>query len=102
MAKLNCICGAQLSNVMCPNQTEGLLLRDIDMEFDDRLSCCDISDIGRAVWECYACGRLAFNHPDKDGNRVKWYKPEDGEPGNLMKFDQPIAAVPAAGREGTK
>ena len=86
MARLKCLCGNSLSNVCSPNEMEGYLLTDMDMEFDDDKSCLDIMDIARCVWECDKCGRLAFNFPNKDSDTVKWYKPENGENGGLMKF----------------
>lgn len=88
MAKLNCICGVQLSNSVCPNQTEGLILRDVDLEVIDGKSACEIIDAGRCVWECYNCGRLGVSFPGSSDSTIKWYKPEDGIAGNLMAFDK--------------
>lgn len=86
MGNLLCICGNILSNTMCPNETEGVLLRDIDMKFDGDRACCQIADMGRSVWECKKCGRLAISYPNKDDCHVKWYRPEDDNPGGLMRF----------------
>lgn len=87
MAQLICLCGNQLSNCSCPNQVEGVLIKDQDMEFEDNRNCVQIADLGRSVWECDQCGRLAINHPAKNSNEVKWYKPENAKPGHLMRFD---------------
>lgn len=86
MAKLNCLCGNQLSNTSCPNQVQGVLIKDQAMEFEENRNCVQIAASGRSVWECDKCGRLAVNYPDKNSNKVKWYKPENGEPGHLMHF----------------
>jgi len=88
MARLKCVCGNSLSNCSSPNEVEGRLIKDMDMEFDDEKSCLDIVDISRLVWECEKCGRLAFNYPKMDSNSMKWYKPENGKTGNLMKFNR--------------
>ncbi len=85
MAQLTCLCGNSLSNIESPNEVEGLLLRDVDMSFDEADSI-QISDIGRHVWECGKCGRLSISYPKKEDMTVKWYIPEDGNPGNLMRF----------------
>lgn len=85
MGKLNCICGTQLSNVSVPNTVTGLLLRDIDMEAADGADICKLMDIGRDFWECHHCGRIAVIWPRDDSGRVKYYKPEDGVPGNLCE-----------------
>ena len=86
MAKLNCPCGEQLSNVCVPNNIEGILLQDVEIK--DNSTYEEIQDTGRSVWECKACGRLAFNYPLKDDSRVKWYVPEDGKPGGLMDWSE--------------
>ena len=88
MSKLKCLCGEVLSNVISPNETEGLLLRNIDLEFYNKKSNDEIIEMGRDVWECNKCGRLAVSFPKKDDCNVKWYYPEDYEPGRLMGFDQ--------------
>jgi hypothetical protein len=87
MAQLKCICGTQLSNCRCPNETEGIILRDIDIERFDPEGAFTIDEIGRGVWECHACGRLAINYPSREACTVKWYRPENGEPGAMMAFD---------------
>lgn len=72
MAKLLCECGVCLSNSMVPNLMEGHL-RGI-YEYKDR-----------DVWECKNCGRLAIDVLDEKGlTKVKWYKPEDEQVGNLF------------------
>lgn len=86
MAKLKCKCGAQLSNVSVPNNVEGYLLSEFDM---DRMSggtneVTEIMDHSRGLWECWQCGRLGFHFPDKNSSAVKWYMPEDGVPGKLL------------------
>lgn len=87
MAKLKCLCGDELSNTMQPNDIEGTLLADYDIDniesFEEDI-IMGIDVWGRSVWECKECGRLAINHPKRDSNTVKWYKPENGEPGKLI------------------
>jgi hypothetical protein len=92
-----------LSNVRSPNETEGRILRDIDVErlpglaelWGSRLVIApkqlesldrDIAEIGRGFWECDECGRLAVSFPHRRDTNVKWYAPEDGKAGHLMKF----------------
>ena len=87
MARLTCPCGNELTNQSTPSQVEGILIKDQDMEFETELNCSEVSDLGRIVWECDKCGRLAISFPNKHDIKVKWYAPEDGIPGNLMKFD---------------
>jgi len=88
MGKLRCKCGNILSNVASPNEVEGYLIKDQDLEFEGLRDSSDIMDIGRLVWECNECGRLAVSYPGKDDATVKWYVPEDGIPGGLMRFDE--------------
>ena len=88
MAKIKCICGAQLSNVASPNETEGILLRSMDIDHRNEENALTIIDAGRGVWECHNCGRLAINFPGKDSSTVKWYYPENAIPGALMAFDK--------------
>jgi hypothetical protein len=82
MAKVNCPCGHQISNVMCPSPNNGWLIRDMDTEDEDKI---DPISMGDDVWECHNCGRLAIGN-DRD-NTIKWYTPENGEPGHLTDFD---------------
>jgi hypothetical protein len=91
MATLRCPCGELLNNHSCPNETEGWLLADQDVDnFDPSIDESDPAlwaiEVSRGAWECSNCGRLAFNWPRRNGCDVKWYKPEDGEPGRLMEF----------------
>jgi hypothetical protein len=81
MARLACLCGSVLSDSTVPNEMVGVLIKDQDVDLD----CC-AADVGRIVWECNACGRLAISYPAKHGIDVKWYVPEDGVPGLLMAF----------------
>ena len=72
MAKLGCLCGNSISNSLFPNTIEGNLRGT--WEYKDR-----------DVWECPECGRLAIDIKDEKGlTIVKWYKPENGEVGNLF------------------
>lgn len=93
MSKLNCICGNQISFVTSPNEQTGFLLTDQGMdelysknEDSKPIFFSDIHERGRHILECFKCGRLAINHPEINSNSVKWYNPEDGKSGNLMKF----------------
>jgi hypothetical protein len=85
MAKLKCICGSQISNVSSPNTVEGYLISDLDMENCNLDGAMAVMDAARGMWECWNCGRLGFNHPDKHSSSVKWYRPEDGQNGALLK-----------------
>lgn len=84
MAKLNCKCGVQISNVSSPNTVEGYLIRDLDIGEADGKSSFQIMDVARDVWECWSCGRLGISFPGKHDSTVKWYAPEDGGRGGLM------------------
>lgn len=84
MAKLRCICGAQLSNVSSPNKVEGYLISDLDMDSKNLDGACAVADAARGMWECYHCGSLGFNYPEKDSSTVKWYRPYDNVAGNLL------------------
>lgn len=90
MARLKCLCGNTLSNTISPNPGTGIILTDndlediLDAESPDDMAA-QISDRERDVWECSGCGRLAVNFPLRSDSTVKWYKPEDGAPGNLMR-----------------
>lgn len=89
MSKLNCICGNQISDVMFPNEYTGLIISSkTEDDFEDcaGLTMDDLNYCGRDIWECSKCGRLVVNHPEINSNTVKWYKPEDGQSGHLMKF----------------
>lgn len=85
MGKLNCPCGEQLSNVSSPNEVEGYLISDMDLEACGDIEAVDVLSVSRGVWECSACGRLAFDWPNKNDRTVKWYLPENSEQGHLMK-----------------
>lgn len=91
MARLKCPCGEVLTNTGIPNEVEGILLRDIDLEWigNDSVNLLEIDGLGRDIWECSSCGRLAISWPQLRGSLVKWYWPEDGNPGDLMKFKRP-------------
>ena len=85
MGKLNCICGNRLSNVQSPNEVEGILIKDYDLDWEGEKDLIQVLELGREVWECNECGRLAISYPDMNDRKMKWYKPENGEPGHLMK-----------------
>lgn len=87
MGKLLCRCGETLSNCLCPNEVQGILLRDIDMERAEERDWNPF-DAGRIVWECSVCGRLAISFPRLHDANIKWYRPEDGVPLHLMAFEQ--------------
>ena len=89
MAKLTCPCGAQLSNVTSPNTIEGYMVNNMQLinQMGETIETLDLISIGRGIWECYECGRLAFDFPKIRDSTVKWYLPEDGKPGRLMHVD---------------
>ena len=79
MAQILCRCGMYLSNCACPNEITGVLLRDLDLEFEDSKNCSEIWEMGRDIWECPGCGRLLVSAPDRHDVKVQWYKPEDDD-----------------------
>jgi hypothetical protein len=85
MAKLKCVCGEILSNVRSSNEVEGLLLRGVDLEFEDKKDNCDLLELGRSVWECGECGRLGIVF---EGGAVQWYRPEFENGHGLVMVDQ--------------
>jgi hypothetical protein len=85
MARLRCPCGETLSNVMSPSSNNGWLLGDVEIENLENWTPSDIMERGRIVWECHRCGRIAIGN--QIDSTVKWYKPEDGIPGNLTSFE---------------
>ena len=87
MAKLKCVCGAILSNCLCPGDTEGYLLTDRQLSGRDEWESYEVITLGRGVWECHCCGRLGINHPAANDFTVKWYSPDDGIYGELMKHE---------------
>lgn len=84
MREIKCLCGETLSNVSCPSPINGWLLRDCDIEYAKNWDVCNIIENGRDVWECHICGRIAIGN--SHDAFVKWYRPEDGLPGNLTKY----------------
>jgi hypothetical protein len=89
MAKLNCPCGYQMSNVMSPCPYNGYLITDRQLEtFHDEPDGLSIAiiDKGRDIWECPECGRMAIV---KDDNHYKWYSPDDGNPANFCATKGP-------------
>jgi hypothetical protein len=72
MACLGCPCGNRMSNVSVPNNIEGIIHNCWEDEFT--------YGNGIDFWECKDCGRLGVELPSK----IKWYVPEDGEPGDLI------------------
>jgi hypothetical protein len=65
----------------------GWLLTDTEMDrsMEQPIDSLRFMDLATDVWECGECGRLAVNWPNIGDGTVKWYRPEDGEPGHLMK-----------------
>jgi len=88
MATLRCPCGKLLNNHADNNETQGYLLTEQDVlehEYSRNEDATEWAlEAGRGVWECKSCGRLAFNWPFRSMSDVKWYAPEDGQPGRLM------------------
>lgn len=83
MGELQCLCGKALSNVSCPSPNNAWLLRDFDIKDAKNWDACNIIENGRDVWECHKCGRIAIGNCFNAS--VKWYRPEDGVPGNIAK-----------------
>jgi len=84
MAKIQCPCGAYLSN--CGPYTQGLLLTETEMDQIDERDGDEIDwwDRGKDIWECYSCGRLGVIMTPPPYSVVKWYSPDDGKGGDLM------------------
>jgi len=87
MSKLNCTCGNQLSSVMWPNDHIGTLVTQWQIDALEERREMSVREIakGRAIWECSECGRLAIDHPKAGDRTVKWYSPDAGKVGDLMK-----------------
>jgi hypothetical protein len=79
MGKLKCPCTNTISNTLSPSKRNGWLLKDRDLH--DRMDDLCPIEHGSDVWECDRCGKIAIGRPD---NKVKWYAPLDGEPGDLF------------------
>ncbi len=82
MSKLNCKCGWQISSVGYPSVEIGVIVtqNEEDASTDSASTLRD----GREIWECSRCGRLAIEFP-RGSRQVKWYAPEDGQPGHIMR-----------------
>lgn len=95
MGKLRCPCGNVISNVQWPCPYVGYAVTQTD--YDDH---SDNSEDGvrelvmgsRSIWECSECGRISFDEP-RGEHTVKWYVPEDGKPGHLMRADKATAST---------
>ena len=88
MGKLRCPCGNVISSVAHPNIAIGNVVTQWELDgipYNDDNAARGAIDDGREVWECSDCGRLAFSYPKRDDNTVKWYSPDDGKPGHLMR-----------------
>jgi hypothetical protein len=74
MAKINCPCGAQLSNVS-ETQTNGYFVSDALLSSSDELEEDILNQ--REVWMCYECPRVWIEN--SGGSNVgTWYKPNTG------------------------
>jgi surface antigen len=90
MSKVNCPCGTQISDVGYPCPNKAALFTDVafdQAEISDshRFVVSDVILDSRDVWECYECGRLAIDYPEAGSNSLKWYVPENGIKGDVMK-----------------
>lgn len=81
MAKLKCLCGEILSNVRDDNEVNGNLVPFWMLAAHS--GDLDVIEHGIDTWECPSCGRIAIQIGE-DGT-MKWYRPEDGEPGHVMR-----------------
>ena len=83
MARLQCSCGNELSNVISPSSYNGWLVSDIQLDsIEGDVDSTYFIREGRDVWECDQCGKIAIGN-NKD-NKVKWYLPEDRKSGKLF------------------
>lgn len=87
MGKLGCPCGNVISSVSYPNECIGTVVTQTEYDMKSGKTDFDLVDNGRDVWECRECGRLAVSYPGRTDNTVKWYSPDDGKPGHLMRYD---------------
>jgi hypothetical protein len=94
MGHLACICGHSISNVASPSNTTGYLITDLELEEsgDKPVMDCGIEGFGRGVWECEMCGRIAVDFPNRNDRTVKWYRPEDDTPGDLLAYSAEFKA----------
>ncbi len=77
--KIECPCGNELNDISHPNPCGGHLISDSAAdEISIPLDYGGIIKLGRSVWECPRCGRLAVDYPRKQDVSVKWYTPDDG------------------------
>lgn len=75
MAKLNCRCGWQISNVCEPSEEIMYLLTG--KAWDDLCGALDSDEIPvvpeyEDLWKCSKCGRIAIGN-----DKVTWYRPEE-------------------------
>lgn len=82
MANLRCPCGNGLSN--SGDSYNGGLLTGPQADYVSDGNA-DIWDVWKETWECPECGRLAIFDSEKSSNTPKWYLPEDGQPGHVLK-----------------
>lgn len=75
MSHINCICGSQTSDVGFPSKNQGHVITDIEYDALPETIRVDNIGWGMTVWECWGCGRVAF---EKDGKLV-WYTPDNGK-----------------------
>lgn len=79
MAKLNCECGFQMSNVGEANPYEGYLFSNEDANVNDKVDPID----GIEVWECTECGRLHIQ-ADRMKNEFITYLPSNDKYNSIL------------------
>ncbi len=79
--KVMCLCGKNIMNDICdPSDDNGWFVSDNNLFTIASDLWDDILDIAVCMWECHACGRIAFGN---GYSNLKWYMPVNGKNGNL-------------------
>ena len=86
MAHIKCPCGRTLSN--SGDAYNGGILDAAAANYVSDGNAA-LWDEWKETWECPECGRLAVFDLHADPNIVKWYLPEDGKPGHILKGANP-------------
>lgn len=87
VGRVYCPCGNTISDVLSPSDWTGDYISSSamdELEGPAPVSFIDLLNRTHGIIECTQCGRLAMDVPGSGGG-IKWYSPDDGKPGNLMR-----------------
>lgn len=87
MGRVHCPCGNTISDVLSPSDWTGDYISSSamdELEGPAPIPFIDLLNRTHGIIECTQCGRLAMDVPGSGGG-IKWYSPDDGKPGNLMR-----------------